>query len=255
MSRGNEATQNIGAEPHPQSRPSSFERPSPGMTDATTRDADVVRFPSRQPVRYPANSFFKRLFDLVFGVLFLVALAPVMALIALAVMRDGGAPMFRHRRIGANGKAFDCLKFRTMCVDAEARLAKLLSESDAARAEWERDFKLRDDPRVTRLGNFLRQSSLDELPQLLNVVRGDMSLVGPRPIVTAEAARYGAAFRDYLGCRPGLTGLWQISGRNDVDYDTRVELDSRYARSWSLSRDVVILARTVGVVFARHGAY
>lgn len=221
----------------------------------TIVDAEIVPFSGRAPINYPAASVAKRSFDLVVGVLFLLALSPVMLMIALLVMRDGGGVLFRHKRIGANGKTFCCLKFRTMCVDAEAKLQKLLAEDAEARAEWKRDFKLRNDPRVTALGNFLRQTSLDELPQLFNIIKGDMSLVGPRPIVTAEAARYGAAFRDYLSCRPGLTGLWQVSGRNDVGYETRVKLDSSYARTWSLARDITILMRTVRVVFGRNGAY
>jgi Undecaprenyl-phosphate galactose phosphotransferase WbaP len=218
-------------------------------------DAEIVQFPARASVQYPSASVLKRSVDLVGGMLLLLALLPVMFAIALLVKRDGGPILFRHKRIGANGKPFSCLKFRTMCVDAEERLQNLLAADPEARAEWERDFKLKNDPRVTTLGNFMRQTSLDELPQLFNVIRGEMSLVGPRPIVTAEAARYGAAFRDYLGCRPGLTGLWQVSGRNDIDYDSRVQLDSSYAREWSLRRDVAILVRTVGVVFGRTGAY
>jgi undecaprenyl-phosphate galactose phosphotransferase len=218
-------------------------------------DAEIVPFPARPSIQYPSNSIAKRSIDVIGGVLLLVALLPVMLVLALLVKRDGGPILFRHKRIGVNGKSFPCLKFRTMCVDAEARLQRLLAENPEARAEWERDFKLKDDPRVTPFGNFMRQTSLDELPQLFNVIRGEMSLVGPRPIVTAEAARYGAAFRDYLGCRPGLTGLWQVSGRNDLDYDSRVQLDARYAREWSLVRDVSILLRTIGVVFGRTGAY
>jgi Undecaprenyl-phosphate galactose phosphotransferase WbaP len=228
---------------------------SPGGGSGALADAEIVQFPVRSAIQYPSASVLKRALDLLGGVLFLLALLPVMVAIALLVKRDGGPILFRHKRIGANGKPFSCLKFRTMCVDAEERLQKLLAENPEARAEWERDFKLKNDPRVTSLGNFMRQTSLDELPQLFNVIRGEMSLVGPRPIVTAEAARYGAAFRDYLGCRPGLTGLWQVSGRNDIDYDSRVQLDSTYAREWSLTRDVAILVRTVGVVFGRTGAY
>jgi undecaprenyl-phosphate galactose phosphotransferase len=222
---------------------------------STLTDAEIVHFPVRPSVEYPSASILKRTVDLVGGVLLLIALFPVMLAIALVIKRDGGSILFRHKRIGVNGKPFCCLKFRTMCADAEERLQKLLAEDPEARAEWERDFKLKNDPRVTRLGNFMRQTSLDELPQLFNVIKGEMSLVGPRPIVMAEAARYGAAFRDYLGCRPGLTGLWQISGRNDIDYDSRVQLDSSYAREWSLRRDVSILVRTVRVVFGRTGAY
>ncbi|MEI9984567.1 MAG: sugar transferase [Aliidongia sp.] len=130
-----------------------------------------------------------------------------------------------------------------------------LATDPEARREWQRDFKLRKDPRVTSLGRFLRKSSLDELPQLFSVVTGEMSLIGPRPIVADEIARYGAGFSDYAACRPGITGLWQVSGRNDVDYSERVEIDSRYARNWTLVGDISILFRTVSVVLRRDGAY
>lgn len=246
----NSQSESLRSNPHQVTRARALGGGSGAMADAR-----IVPFPARQSIQYPSSSVLKRSLDLIGGVVLLLALLPVMLAIALLVKRDGGPILFRHKRIGANGKPFSCLKFRTMCVDAEARLQKLLAEDPEARAEWERDFKLKNDPRVTGLGNFMRQTSLDELPQLFNVIRGEMSLVGPRPIVMAEAARYGAAFRDYLGCRPGLTGLWQVSGRNDIDYNSRVQLDARYAREWSLTRDVSILVRTVGVVLGRTGAY
>lgn len=238
-----------------QPKPQDMTRGRPMGGSGVMAEAEIVPFPARPSIHYPSASVMKRCVDLVGGILLLLALLPVMLILALLVKRDGGPILFRHKRIGANGKSFYCLKFRTMCVDAEQRLQKLLAEDSEARAEWERDFKLKNDPRVTSLGHLMRQTSLDELPQLFNVIRGEMSLVGPRPIVTAEAARYGAAFRDYLGCRPGLTGLWQVSGRNDIDYDSRVHLDACYAREWSLVRDISILLRTVGVVFGRTGAY
>jgi lipopolysaccharide/colanic/teichoic acid biosynthesis glycosyltransferase len=147
------------------------------------------------------------------------------------------------------------LKFRTMVVNAEATLARHFEKNPAARQEWEATQKLRDDPRVTPLGRFLRATSLDELPQLFNVLAGDMSLVGPRPIVRGEIIRYGTYFEDYASARPGLTGLWQVSGRSDVDYDKRVALDRSYVMGWSLSGDLMILLRTVKVVFSRVGSY
>lgn len=249
----NEATR----EKHPDSQQpkphDSQSRNSMVAGSGAVADVEIVKFPARAVVSYPSSSVMKRGLDIVGGLLLLVALAPVMLVIALLVKRDGGKAIFSHKRIGANGKPFYCLKFRTMCADAEARLQKVLDENPDARAEWERDFKLKNDPRVTSLGAFMRATSLDELPQLINVIKGEMSLVGPRPIVPAEASRYGAAFRDYLGCRPGLTGLWQVSGRNDIDYDARVRLDSTYAREWSFFRDLSILARTVGAVLGRTG--
>jgi undecaprenyl-phosphate galactose phosphotransferase len=197
----------------------------------------------------------KRAFDIAVTALLLVTVAPVLLAIALLVRRDGGPALIRHRRIGADGVAFDCYKFRSMVVDAESALETLLAANPTLRDEWARDFKLRDDPRITRLGRFLRRTSLDELPQLFNVLRGDMSLVGPRPIVDAEVPRYGSCFADYIACRPGITGLWQVTGRNDVSYDRRVELDASYARGWSVALDLRILLKTLVVVLRRDGAY
>jgi Undecaprenyl-phosphate galactose phosphotransferase WbaP len=216
---------------------------------------DVLKRKRPSGNAHPARSFVKRSLDVALASTMLVALAPVLLSLAAAVRVDGGPVLFRHRRIGANGRPFYCLKFRSMCVDAEARLKEHLENDAEARTEWDRDFKLKTDPRITRLGNLMRRTSLDELPQLLNVLKGDMSLVGPRPIVPAEIPRYGDSFHAYLRCRPGITGLWQVSGRNDVDYGTRVELDTRYASDWSIVTDAMILARTVIVVFRRSGAY
>jgi lipopolysaccharide/colanic/teichoic acid biosynthesis glycosyltransferase len=165
-----------------------------------------------------------------------------------------GKPIFSQQRVGRGGKAFACYKFRTMVVGAEQVLADYLRGNQAAKEEWLRTFKLTHDPRITPVGRFLRKSSLDELPQLFNVLKGDMSLVGPRPIVSAEVPRYRSKIRDYHRLRPGLTGLWQVSGRNLVSYRRRVALDSVYARRRSLAMDVLILARTVGVVFLGRGA-
>jgi len=163
--------------------------------------------------------------------------------------------MFGHARVGQHGRVFECLKFRSMVMNADAVLKDLLDRDPRARMEWAHEFKLRDDIRITRIGRFLRRTSLDELPQLLNVVRGDMSLVGPRPIVEEELIRYGDDVRYYLMTKPGMTGLWQVSGRNDTDYATRVALDVSYVRNWSLRRDLGILARTVKVVVTGSGAY
>jgi len=203
----------------------------------------------------PAGRRSKRAFDVVASIALIVLFGPLLLLIALAVRCDGGPALFGHRRIGAAGTSFRCWKFRSMVLDSEAVLAQTLATDPVARAEWDKDFKLRNDPRVTPLGNFLRKSSLDELPQLFNVLKGEMSLVGPRPIVAAEVERYGQAMEEYRACKPGITGLWQVSGRNDVDYAERVELDRRYAWSWSLKGDLIILVRTLGVVARRSGAY
>jgi lipopolysaccharide/colanic/teichoic acid biosynthesis glycosyltransferase len=185
----------------------------------------------------------------------LLFLAPLMIAVALAVyLHDGGPIFFAHRRIGRNGRPFPCLKFRSMAVDAEARLERLLATDLQAQREWAATHKLRVDPRITRIGDFLRRSSLDELPQFLNVLRGEMSLVGPRPVVQAEAKHYGRWFGNYCSVRPGITGLWQVSGRSDVSYRQRVALDVLYVRRKSLVMDFGILVQTVPAVLARRGS-
>ncbi|RZT42327.1 Undecaprenyl-phosphate galactose phosphotransferase WbaP [Cupriavidus agavae] len=197
----------------------------------------------------------KRLFDVSAAVSLLVVLSPALAAIAWRVGRDGGPCLYGHPRIGKGGRPFKCLKFRSMVPDAEARLKSLLESDPAARAEWEATYKLRNDIRVTAIGRLLRRTSLDELPQLWNVVRGEMSLVGPRPVVEKELQRYGACAAYYLQVPPGITGPWQVSGRNDTSYEDRVALDLDYVTHWSLARDIGILFRTVGVVLRRRGAY
>ncbi|QUD86037.1 sugar transferase [Phenylobacterium montanum] len=197
-----------------------------------------------------------RLVDISVSCFALVFLAPMMALVALAIwLQDGGPIIYAQTRIGRGGVAFKCLKFRSMLVDADQRLQLLLTQDPAARAEWDRDHKLRDDPRITGLGTFLRRSSVDEIPQLINVLRGEMSLVGPRPIVAAEAKRYGHYMRHYCSVNPGITGLWQVSGRNDVSYRRRVALDVTYARSKSFLLDLKILLATIPAVLLRRGSY
>ncbi len=202
-----------------------------------------------------ANLGASRMIDLVIAALALIMLLPVMLLVAFAVWaQDRGRPIFVHRRLGRAGSTFPCLKFRSMVLDSQARLDHILRTDPVAATEWARDQKLRNDPRVTKLGQFLRKTSLDELPQLLNVLRGDMSLVGPRPIVANEVARYGRYFHDYCQVKPGITGLWQVSGRNDVSYRRRVALDTVYSRSRSVGFDLMILGKTVPAVLARRGS-
>jgi Undecaprenyl-phosphate galactose phosphotransferase WbaP len=194
--------------------------------------------------------------NVVIAVMALIFAAPIMLGVGLAIfLQDGGPVLFAHRRIGRDGRTFRCLKFRSMAIDAEARLAELLANDPLARAEWEADHKLRNDPRVTRLGAFLRKSSLDELPQLFNVLKGEMSLVGPRPIVEAEIPKYGRRFRQYCAVKPGITGLWQVSGRNDTSYRTRVALDCMYAARRSAWLDLKVLACTIPAVLSRRGSY
>lgn len=203
-----------------------------------------------------ADPFEVRALDILGAVALGIVFLPLMFFIALAVfVADPGPVFFKQKRIGRNGKVFDCYKFRTMAIDAEARLAEVLARDPKARAEWNRDHKLRDDPRIVGIGSFLRKSSLDELPQLWNVLRGDMSLVGPRPIVEPEAHKYGKYLAYYCSVRPGLTGLWQISGRNDVSYRRRVAFDVVYARKGKVADNVRILLLTVPSVLTSRGSY
>ncbi|MEO6339847.1 MAG: sugar transferase [Caulobacteraceae bacterium] len=197
-----------------------------------------------------------RVLDIAIALAVLVFTAPLLIVLALTIkLQDGGPALFAHPRIGRGGRTFRCLKFRSMVIDAEARLKALLETDPRARREWDADHKLRKDPRLTPMGDFLRKSSLDELPQLFNVLRGEMSIVGPRPIVQAEVVRYGPAFRHYCSLRPGITGLWQVSGRNDVSYRRRVALDRLYAGSKNLKTDLKILVMTVPAVLSRNGSY
>lgn len=197
----------------------------------------------------------KRLMDIVLSALALLFLSPaLLVIVGVLFLADGRPFIFSHKRIGRNGRPFSCLKFRTMRRDADARLAELLANDPECRKEWEEKHKLLNDPRIHRVGKFLRVSSLDELPQFLNVLRGEMSLVGPRPVVASELERYGRDADYYLALTPGITGLWQISGRNDTSYRERVKYDVEYYETQSVWKDIVILWKTVGVVlFARNG--
>ena len=203
----------------------------------------------------PFDSLAVRILDIGIASCALIFLAPLLLVVAgLVYLVDPGPIFFAHRRLGRDGRSFPCLKFRTMVVDAEQRLKQLLLTSEEAREEWARDFKLRRDPRITPIGNFLRKSSIDELPQLINVLRGEMSIVGPRPIVEGEIERYGRYYAHYSAVKPGLTGLWQVSGRNDVTYRRRVALDVTYARNKCLGLDLRILAMTVPAVLTAKGS-
>ena len=216
---------------------------------------EVALLKLRNNLRYWPARWLKRGLDVCAALVLVVLLSPVLAYIALRIRSDGGPAIFAHKRVGRGGELFRCYKFRTMQVGAERRLRELLASDPAAQAEWDREFKLRNDPRITAIGKLLRRTSLDELPQLFNVLRGHMSLVGPRPVIEAELERYGDDVDYFLMVRPGMTGLWQVSGRNDVDYDTRVYLDTWYVKNWSPWYDMAILFKTVKVVFSRRGAY
>lgn len=197
----------------------------------------------------------KRGFDLIASSVLILLLSPLLVTLTILIKRSGGPAFYGHQRIGQDGKAFKCLKFRSMRPDADKVLKELLASDPVARAEWEKDFKLKNDPRITPVGHFIRKTSLDELPQLFNVLKGEMSLVGPRPVVQDELERYGSAAIFYLEAKPGITGLWQVSGRNDTTYHERVSLDSWYVQNWSLWYDIAILFKTFDVVFNRKGAY
>lgn len=197
----------------------------------------------------------KRAIDISLALLLLFLLAPLLCLLAALIRNsDGGPALFRQMRVGKGGRPFRCLKFRSMVLDAERALHEHLANDPQAAQEWRESQKLSRDPRITGLGGFLRKSSLDELPQLINILAGDMSFVGPRPIVADEVRRYGEAFVHCFSVQPGLTGLWQVSGRSDCSYVGRVMLDSRYASEWSLWLDAEIMVRTIPAVLAQRGS-
>jgi exopolysaccharide production protein ExoY len=204
----------------------------------------------------PIGGVLKRSFDIVGSLAGLVLLSPLFLMVALLVkLSDNGPIFYGHKRIGRGGRIFSCLKFRTMVPEGERVLAAYLAANPEANAEWIATRKLKNDPRVTRVGQVLRKLSLDELPQILNILQGDMSLVGPRPVVRDELEIYGSAAVYYLKSRPGLTGLWQVSGRNDVSYDTRVAFDRHYVENWSLFGDIRIIFKTVPAVWMSRGSY
>lgn len=222
-----------------------------------TRDlGNTLTLEVRRSLLLPSCQAIKRLLDLSAGLAIFLMLLPVFAVIALLIrLESRGNALYRHRRLGHEGKEFFVWKFRTMHSDGDRILAEYLDAHPAERLEWEARRKLENDPRVTRLGRFLRRTSLDELPQLWNVLRGEMSLVGPRPIVRDEIRYYGKFYDLYTRVLPGLTGLWQVSGRSRTTYGERIELDAYYVRNWSPWLDIYLLARTVTVVLKGQGAY
>jgi exopolysaccharide production protein ExoY len=197
----------------------------------------------------------KRVIDVVLALSGIFLLAPWLLMCFLVTVASPGPVLFRHRRVGFNGKYFDCLKFRTMVIDAPERLGQLLDTDPVAAAEWTANRKLRNDPRVTAIGAILRKSSLDELPQLFNVLKGDMSIVGPRPVTEEELVRYSSAVDAYYACRPGITGLWQVSGRSTTTFNKRVACDRFYAHNWSVALDAKIIVATIPAVCFSDTAY
>jgi undecaprenyl-phosphate galactose phosphotransferase len=216
---------------------------------------EVLHLRIRNNLENKTARIIKRVFDQIVSGLLLILLSPLFLYLTIRIRMDGGPAYFSQERVGKNGQMFQCYKFRSMQVNAESILQNLLDSDENLSAEWDKDQKLKVDPRITRVGDFLRKTSLDELPQIWNVFKGEMSLVGPRPIRQDEQIKYDDQITYYLETPPGITGLWQISGRNDLEYDTRVDLDTWYVRNWSLGMDIVILIKTFSVVFYRKGAY
>ncbi len=216
---------------------------------------EVMIFRVQQNLAKWSSRVIKRLFDIVGAISIIILISPLLIYIYKKVKEDGGAAIYGHERIGKNGQPFKCLKFRSMVTNSKEVLEELLKADPESKAEWDETFKLKNDPRITKIGHFLRKTSLDELPQLFNVLKGEMSLVGPRPIITDELVRYNEQVDYYLLSKPGMTGLWQVSGRSDVDYETRVYLDAWYVKNWSMWNDIAILFKTIAVVVKKDGAY
>lgn len=215
-----------------------------------------MAFYVRNNLLSPVDKYMKSIFDYSVSLFLILLFSPLLlTLYFIIYFSTKGHPLFKHKRIGLNGRKFNVYKFRTMYIDADKRLEELLEEDENYRLEWENDFKLKDDPRITKIGNFLRKTSLDELPQLINILQGKMSLIGPRPIIDQEIEKYGEYFEYFTAVKPGITGLWQVSGRNDVDYEERVQLDVWYVRNWSIGLDIQILLKTILVVIGRKGSY
>ena len=224
------------------------------MTDISNFDSAAKNSQALPAVRTSIYAAFgKRVFDLFIVLISAPILVPVIAVLWFVVRRDGGSGFFSHKRVGKDGREFPCHKIRTMVVDAEAQLETYLEAHPEEREVWNREFKLKNDPRITPIGRVLRATSLDELPQFFNVLRGEMSFVGPRPVPRKELAMYGTQVGYYEAVRPGVTGLWQVSGRNDISYDERIDLDRQYAQTHSFKNDVVILARTFKAVLGKTG--
>jgi len=227
---------------------------SPPFAPAASYRGNRTGVGLRRPVAR-SSEILTRALDIVTATILLIFLGPLMLVVAAAILIfDRGPILFAHRRLGRNGRIFRRFKFRTMVPDAERQLAHLLAANADAREEWAGDFKLRWDPCITAIGRLLRQSGLDKLPQLFNVLRGDMSIVGPRPIFEQQIEHYGRYFEHYSSVKPGLTGLWQISGRGDADYRRRIAMDVSYARNKCLRLDLRILALTLPALLLGRGA-
>lgn len=237
--------------------PNLIGMPMSNMEVETLFKQKTIMLAVRNNLAEPRNRFYKRLFDLAVGGVIFVLSVPAMLLIALAIRLESRGPaLFVGKRIGKGGREFDCYKFRSMYVDGDAMLETFFAQNAAAREDWEKFAKIKtEDPRVTRVGRILRRLSLDELPQIINVLKGDMSLVGPRPYLPRERKKMGSYYNAITETVPGVTGLWQTSGRNDVAFEDRLQMDEWYVRNWSVWLDMAMMVRTVGVVCGRRGAY
>lgn len=226
------------------------------MKSATRSASSPFSTSDQAEMTLPTGGLAKRSFDITAAALALILFSPIFLMIAALVkFSDNGPIFYGHRRIGHNGRTFRCLKFRTMAVNGDEILRNYLKANPQAAEEWRATRKLKVDPRVTVVGSVLRKLSLDELPQLINILRGEMSVVGPRPVVDEELNLYDSFAAFYLRTRPGLTGLWQISGRNDVSYESRIAYDTQYVQNWSLIGDFAIIARTIPAVCLARGSY
>lgn len=226
------------------------------MKSATRSAVSPLSSSDEFDVSFPIGGIAKRSFDVSSALLAILILSPIFLMImALVKFSDRGPAFYGHRRVGHNGRMFRCLKFRTMVMNGDEVLRQYLAANPEAEEEWKTTRKLKNDPRVTAIGSVLRKLSLDELPQLINIIRGEMSVVGPRPVVDEELNYYESAASYYLSTRPGLTGLWQISGRNDVSYKERVDFDTQYVRNWSMMQDVSIIVKTIPAVCMSRGSY
>jgi Undecaprenyl-phosphate galactose phosphotransferase WbaP len=221
------------------------------------RDFDgILGFATTHRLRISWNLTIKRCLDIILVTVGGIIILPFLLVIALLIKISSPGPvLYKHKRLGQNGRELQVYKFRSMIADADKKLKAMLEADPELRAEWEISFKLKDDPRITGIGKFLRRTSFDEFPQLINIIKGEMSLVGPRPVTQGEVGRYGEDFGRIFSVKPGMTGLWQVSGRSDTDYEERIAYDSYYLRSWSVWIDMWVLYKTVGVVFRGKGAY
>ena len=203
------------------------------------------------------NRRIKRVFDILFSLMTMVIILPISFVVIICIMIESpkAMPIFKHYRVGKDGKIFPCYKFRSMMPNAQEKLKEYLRKNPKAQSEWQKNFKLKNDPRITKVGKFIRKTSIDELPQFINVLKGEMSWVGPRPIIRDEIHYYGKNIQDYYSVLPGITGMWQVNGRSEIGYDERVKLDTWYIRNWSIWIDIVLLIKTLGVVLRKKGAY